>query len=89
MNIPAEKPDVIELKVDGSQVDYFRSLDIHPSQEETVTEAGYSVFRYRLVPNYEFIQEILSRGSTVEVLSPASLRETLVAEIRKMMEKYA
>ena len=88
-NIPADKPETIELKVDRSQVDYFRSLDIHPSQEETVTEADHSVFRYRLIPNYEFIQEILSRGSTVEVLSPASLREILAAEARKMAARYA
>lgn len=89
MSHPERKPVTVELKVDLSQVEFFRSLDIHPSQEETVTAADHSVFRYRLVPNYEFIQEILSRGSTVEVLSPASLREEIADEARKMLERYA
>lgn len=89
MSHPARKPVTVELKVDLSQVEYFRSLDIHPSQEEIVTAADHSVFRYRLVPNYEFIQEILSRGSTVEVLAPASLREEIADEARKMVERYA
>jgi len=88
MNHPDRKPAVVTLKVDKSQVEYFRSLDIHPSQEETETEENHSIFRYRLVPNYEFIQEILSRGSTVEVLSPAWLRNELRSEIEKMATRY-
>ena len=88
INHPDRKPDIVELKVDQSQVEYFRSLDIHPTQEEIVTAPDHSIFRYRLVPNYEFTQEILSRGSTVEVLSPAWLRDEIRDEIQKMAERY-
>ena len=37
---------------------------------------------------YDFIQELLSKGSTVEVLEPQSLRDLMKAEIEKMQKLY-
>lgn len=55
---------------------------MHHSQEEVETENDYSVFRYYLSPTYDFVQEILSHGCEVEVLSPGHLRD----EIRRHAE---
>ena len=68
-------PEIVELKVYGTQKEYFRTLPLHHSQEEVGNADGYSIFRYYLSPTYDFIQEILSHGCEVEVLSPQRLRD--------------
>ena len=78
----------VELKVDADQVMYFRSLPLHPSQTETETNGEYSIFQYRLVPTFDFRQEILRHGPSVEVLSPADLREEVRADIKAMLNHY-
>ena len=82
------EPELIELKVDASQVKYLRTLPIHHSQQEIETTDEYSVFQYFLVPTYELRQEIFSHGSNVEVVHPKWLREEFKNEIKKLMQKY-
>ena len=81
-------PELVQLKVDASQVPYFRSLPLHRSQKEEETTEKFSVFSYYVVPTYELRQEILSHGANVEVLSPASLREDIAEEVKKMKKMY-
>ena len=75
-------PEIIELKVYGTQRNYFKTLPLHHSQEEIENTDEYSIFRYFLSPTYDFIQEILSHGYVVEVLTPKHVRD----EIRKHAE---
>ena len=70
-NYPSE---IVDLKVFGTQREYFRTLPLHHSQKEVETGDDYSVFRYYLSPTYDFVQEILSHGCEVEVLFPEHLR---------------
>ena len=83
--IPVE---TVELKVDADQVMYFRSLPLHPSQTEKETNEGYSVFQYRLAPTYDFKQEVLRHGPSVEVLTPEWLRDEVADDVRKMLQRY-
>ena len=76
------------LKVDPYQANYVRSLPLHHSQFEVKQTDEFSVFCMRLRPTLDFIQRLLSLGSTVEVMKPESLRSEMCAEIQKMMEKY-
>ena len=82
------EPELVRLKVAASQVKYFRTLPLHHTQDEVETTDNYSVFSYLLVPTYELRQEILSHGSDVEVLSPASLRDQIKEEIAEMHKLY-
>ena len=82
------KPSIVEIKVDADQVPYFDSLPLHPSQEAIRRESGYAVFRYLIVPTFDFKQELLKRGPTVEVLSPSWFREEIRADISEMILKY-
>ncbi len=68
-------PEFVDLKVYGTQRKYFRTLPLHHSQEEIENADEYSVFRYYLSPTYDFVQEILSHGCEVEVLSPKHVRD--------------
>ena len=77
--------DVV-IRVEDSQAKYFRSLPKHSSQKETDPIDGWPVFTSRLVPTYDFKQEILSYGADVELLAPESLRKEM-ADIAAAMDK--
>lgn len=66
---------------------YLHSLPIHHSQKELVTKDGYTDFSLRLVPTFDFIQELFLHREQLEVLSPQSLRDE-VANIIHSMSKY-
>jgi predicted DNA-binding transcriptional regulator YafY len=83
------KPQQVILKVYGKQVRYFRSLPLHSSQEEIETHRNHSIFAYNLAPDYDFKQDILSFGDTVEVLEPIGLRESVAEIVQKMTNYYA
>lgn len=68
--------------------EYLRSLPLHWTQQETECHSDYSVFKMRLMPSYDFIQELLSMGSEVEVLSPDHVRQEMMWRIGEMMRKY-
>ena len=77
-----EKPEVIEICIDAMQANYLRTLPLHSSQEEIERNDDYSIFRFHMVPSYEFLQELRKYGSDVEVISPESVR----AEFREDTE---
>lgn len=66
---------------------YLRSLPIHHSQKELETKDGHTDFSLRLVPTFDFIQELLLHRDQLEVISPQSLREE-VAEIVSRMNHF-
>ncbi len=82
------KPQQVLLKVYGKQVRYFRSLPLHSSQEEIETHKGYSVFAYNLAPDYDFKQDILSFGDTIEVLAPVTFRDSIAETVKKLNNQY-
>lgn len=84
--IVGDVPVDIVLKVDPYQAKYLRTLPIHHSQKETEAVDGCPTFTYHIAPTYDFIQEVLSRGRDIEVLSPENLRRKM-AEISSEMNK--
>ena len=83
-----EKPARIKLKVCARQANYFRTLPLHSSQKETEKTADYSIFSYHLVPNYDFIHDVLYYGDDVEVLEPAEVRESIAKTVEMIYSKY-
>ena len=79
----------IKLKVSISQANYIRDLKLHESQEEIECNDEYSIFKYYLRPTFDFIQEILWNGESMEVLEPLPLREEIAGIINRMNSKYA
>lgn len=66
---------------------YLRSLPIHHSQKELETKDGHTDFALRLVPTFDFIQELLLHRDQLAVISPQTLREQ-VAEIISNMNNF-
>lgn len=84
-----QQPEKIILKVYKNQVDYIRSLPLHPSQQEIETGEGYAVFQYYLRPSFDFIQQVLWHRESVEILQPILFRQEILAIIRQMLDRYA
>ena len=82
------KPSIMEIKATAEQAKYLESLPLHPSQEIIEVTPEYTVFRYRLIPTFDLKQEILSRGSTLEVLSPDWFMKEIVDELKNAILNY-
>ena len=67
---------------------YLRSLPMHHSQKELTTKGGHTDFSMRLIPTFDFIQELLLHRDQLEVLLPQSLRDEIATLISKMSKKY-
>ena len=63
-------------------------LPLHSSQEEVETHRDHSIFAYNLAPDYDFKQDILSFGDSIEVLEPKRLRESISEVVKSMSKKY-
>ncbi len=78
----------VKLKVSAGQANYIRGLKMHESQEEIERNEEYSIFKYRLRPSYDFIQELLWNGANMEVLEPKELREEVARIVDGMWKIY-
>ncbi len=81
-----EAYDVV-LRADSRQAKYFRALPLHPSQREELHD-NYSEFHLRLRLTPDFVQELLSLGSRVKVMSPPELREMVKTSLRAALAQY-
>ena len=82
------KPQQIVLRIYRSHVPYVQSLPLHRSQRLLEDKGEYADFGFFLVPTYDFIMRLLQAGAMIEVISPASLRETLKERISEMHSLY-
>lgn len=83
-----KRPQVIRIKANKRERDYLRTLPLHSSQNEVVVDEDWSVFEYKMHPTYDLLQELLSRGSNIEVLRPQSLREEMASASLQMANLY-
>ncbi len=84
-----EEPPVIVLRTYEGLGDYYRTLPLHHSQQHTASTATYDEFRFRLHPTPDFLQEILSQGSRIEILQPGSLRQDIRHRLRASLDRYS
>lgn len=82
------KPTVVTIRVNSEQASYIRSLPIHDSQQETERNEEYSVFKYCVALNYEFMQELRAHGSALQVLEPKKLADKMKKDSVKVTKLY-
>jgi hypothetical protein len=70
------------------QVEYIRTLPLHPSQKEIETHELHSIFSYYLIPNEEFMRELRACGTSVAVKSPNWLCQELRADYKLLYNGY-
>ncbi len=77
----------VKLMATPTQAKYFRALPLHHTQREELHDK-YSIFTYRLKITPDFIQELLSHGSSIMVMQPPELRAMVVNELRTTLARY-
>ena len=82
------QPQPIEIKVVAIEANYFRTLPLHHSQEEIERNENFSIFRYNIIPSFEFTQELLKQGANLEVLSPQWYRDEFAGKIADIHKIY-
>lgn len=80
----------IKIRVTNNQQKYIDSLPLHESQVmlERNDEKDYAIFEYHVRPTFDFTMKLLAYGASIEVLEPASYREKLAENARKMAMVY-
>ena len=82
------EPVEVKISISAKQAPYLRTLPLHTSQEEIETNEEYSIFRYFIIPSYDFKQELYKYGSDVEVLAPESMRKEFAEDAEKTNNMY-
>ena len=80
--------ETVHLKVSAKHRHYLRTLPLHHSQKEIEKHEKYSIFTVKVYPTLDFIQEILSYGDEVEVVSPKWVREDVASYARNLYKMY-
>ncbi|MCQ2148661.1 MAG: WYL domain-containing protein, partial [Bacteroidales bacterium] len=83
-----DSPVTVKVKVNAHQRDYFRTLPLHSSQEEIELHDDYSIFTYRVIPNFYLKKELISYMDAVEVLEPEKLKVEIEEALQRTIHKY-
>ncbi len=84
INPENSRPEDILLSFDPEQGKYIKSYPLHESQEIVADTPKELRIRLQLFVTYDLIQEILSYGNRVKVLSPEALYYEIVKIARTM-----
>ena len=79
-----EEPVLVKIRTTPREAAYLRDLPLHPSQ----TEIGDCLFVLRVIPNPNFVMELLRHGNRLEILEPESLRDRVADELRNALKLY-
>lgn len=83
-----DAPEPIQIKVYGKQRYYIETLPLHHSQRIIEENDTYAIFELKVHTTYDFLQELLSHGPSVELVSPQWLREEFAEKIKSMYYLY-
>ncbi len=78
----------VVIRATPRQAKYLRALPLHHSQHEEIHDE-YSHFHYRLRLTPDFVQELLSLGSAVKVISPPELKAMVTTALREALDQYS
>lgn len=78
----------VVVRAYGLMADRLRTLPLHPSQQETKTDAGWAEFTFTLRPTSRFFGELLACGAYVKVLSPRWVQQRMKETADKIAEYY-
>ncbi len=77
-------PEIIRARLSEAAAPFVRSLPIHHSQKEVES----CVFEWFVAPTLDFVQQLRTYGSELEILAPESLRQQFAEEAQKVLNYY-
>ena len=78
----------VVIRTYGKTANYFRTLPLHHSQRELATTDDYTDFSFDIRPTADFIGQLLSYDSGLEVLEPQDLRQKVRQLIANNLKRY-
>lgn len=87
--ITSSQGEVEHVEISTNQVTakYLRALPLHHSQRED-QYSDRSIFHYRIKLTGDFLRELMSFGSDIEVVAPPQLRLMMRENLKQTLEKY-
>lgn len=82
------KTEIIRLRLTAEQGMYLLTNPLHHTQHLISQNEHYMEFELYLKPCYDFIQELLSYGSDLEVLAPDTLKKEMKKHTAAMYRLY-
>ena len=86
--VPDGDVEEVILEFESWRGNYLLSTPIHKSQKFLKEENGKMYFSLTVIPFHELHAKILSYGSSVRVISPESLRNTIQQILQETLQKY-
>ena len=87
--LPLEIPMAhVVVRTYGKTSNYFRTLPLHQSQRTVAVTAAYTDFSFDIRPTADFLGELLSYDSGLEVLEPQELRQQMQRQVEAMLQRY-
>lgn len=78
----------VVVRTYGKTSNYFRTLPLHQSQRTVAVTAAYTDFSFDIRPTADFLGELLSYDSGLEVLEPQELRQQMQRQVEAMLQRY-
>ncbi len=77
-------PELIRARFSEGAAPFIRSLPLHHSQKEVEP----CIFEWFVAPTLDFVQQLRTHGSEIEILAPESLRLQFAEEARNILKMY-
>lgn len=81
------EPRNVVIRSNSRRAKYLRALPLHHSQKEEIHD-NFSDFHYRLRLTPDLVQELLSLGPDIKVMSPPELRAMVTTALRDTLRQY-
>lgn len=78
----------VVVRTYGKTSNYFRTLPLHQSQRTVAVTDAYTDFSFDIRPTADFLGELLSYDSGLEVLEPQELRQQMQRQVEAMLQRY-
>jgi predicted DNA-binding transcriptional regulator YafY len=76
------------LSFEPFQGQYIKSLPLHHTQQVLIDNEDELRISLKIFVTFDFVQELLSYGKTVEVIQPQSLIDEVKGIYKKALGKY-
>jgi predicted DNA-binding transcriptional regulator YafY len=82
------KPIEVRISANKERSLYLKTQPLHDSQEIVEENEVEVIFKYLVVPTFEFKAQILSWGDSVKVLEPKEFREEIIKSLQSNLSQY-
>lgn len=84
-----QEPETVQFRVAAARADYLETKPIHHSQKRIKQlTSGEVIYELHLIINKELISTILSFGKDMVVLSPRTLENVILEELKSAVKNY-